>query len=146
MAQPLLLEGGGGEHAPSLTERITELEQQIQLLHAELAHTRKDCEKAILKLLSPLYKALRPAFGDLDPVAGLDEGSAEGKWEAIKPRLAPRMREAIDILLMQGSMKRTQLAAALKMDYSNCTKNVVGILLRQGWLVDNGGNLSLKEL
>lgn len=145
MSQPLLL--NGPEPSVDLSDRVSDLEQQVQLLHADLAHTRKDCEKAILKLLSPLYKALRPAFGDLDPVAGLDSNGAAGsKWEAIKPRLAPRMRDAIDILLMQGSMKRTQLAAALKMDYSNCTKNVVGILLRQGWIVDNGGNLSLKEL
>ncbi len=144
MPTPLLLEGGEPSHG--LSDRVLELEQQVQLLHAELAHTRRDCEKTILKLLSPLYRALRPAFGDSDPVHGLDGGEAQGKWEAIKQRLAPRMREAVDILLMQGSMKRTQLAAALKMDYSNCTKNVVGILLRQGWIVDNGGNLSLKEL
>lgn len=77
--------------------------------------------------------------------AGTGSGS-ENKWEVIKQRLAPRMREAVDILLMQGSMKRTQLAAALKLDYSNCTKNVVGVLVRQGWIVDNGGNLSLKDI
>lgn len=140
----LLLEAG--DASPSMADRVLELEQQIQFLHSELAHTRKDCEKTILRLLSPLYKALRPAFGDADPISGLDGDSSQAKWDAIKQRLAPRMREAVDILLMQGSMKRTQLAAALKMDYSNCTKNVVGILLRQGWIVDNGGNLSLKEL
>ena len=68
------------------------------------------------------------------------------KWDAIKVRLAPRLREAVDVLLLQGSMKRTQLAAALKMDYSNCTKNVVQVLKSQGWLVENNGNLSLRVL
>lgn len=150
MSNPLLLENNdrapASAHSTHLEERVSILEQEIESLRSELALTRKECERAILKMLSPLYKALRPIYGEADPIAGLDGGSNGSKWDAIKQRLAPRMREAVDILLMQGSMKRTQLAAALKMDYSNCTKNVVGILLRQGWLVDNGGNLSLKEL
>jgi hypothetical protein len=73
-------------------------------------------------------------------------GDSADKWAVIKSRLAPRLREAVDILLLQSSMKRTQLAAAMRMDYGNCAKNVVAVLVRQGWLVDNNGNLSLKEL
>jgi hypothetical protein len=48
--------------------------------------------------------------------------------------------------MLQGRMRRTQIASALKMDYSNCSKNVIGILVRQGWVVENGGDLSLKQL
>jgi hypothetical protein len=88
------------------------------------------------------YGAFKAAFGD----TAIITTEATDKWTSIKQRLAPRLREAVDILLLQGSMKRTQLAAALKMDYSNCTKNVVTVLKAQGWLVENNGNLSLKVL
>jgi hypothetical protein len=43
-------------------------------------------------------------------------------------------------------MRRTQLASAMKMDYSNCAKNVIAVLIRQGLIVERGGMLSLKEL
>ena len=94
-----------------------------------------------------LLHALQAAHGLIEGM-GLDGGggSGSGKWEVVKQRLSPRLREAVDIFLTQGHMKRTQLASAMRMDYSNCTKNVIAVLLRQGLLVDNGGQLSLKEL
>lgn len=142
----------------SLEEDNRDLQKQVAEARRELEVQRSESTRAVGELrrqLSPLYTALRMVFGEIDSVLPVDESAPtnqaaghgrEGKWDAIKQRMAPRLREAVDILLLQGSMKRTQLAAALKMDYSNCTKNVVGIMLRQGWLVDNGGNLSLKEL
>ena len=114
----------------------------VEMLRAEVAELRDELS-AIKSIMLRQYGAYRQAFGEQSTVVSSDGAD---KWNAIKQRLAPRQREAIEILLLQGSMKRTQLAAAMKMDYSNCTKNVVGILLRQGWLIDNGGNLSLKQL
>lgn len=141
----------------SLEEENRDLKEQVNMARRELESQRSDSLRAVAelrKILLPLHHGLKLVFGEIDAIAPNDgpamyRSAPDGngsKWDAIKQRLAPRMREAVDILLMQGSMKRTQLAAALKMDYSNCTKNVVGVLLRQGWLVDNGGNLSLKEL
>jgi DNA-binding transcriptional regulator YdaS (Cro superfamily) len=82
---------------------------------------------------------------DIDDLSSASE-TQSSKWDAIKKKLPPRHAEAIDILMLQGSMRRKQLAAALKMDYSNCSSNLIGPLLRQGWFVDNGGSLSLKDL
>ena len=135
-------------------------DQQIIELRAEVTRLRDDLlrvqqasvseKQAIASLrrnLEPFYQSLQRLFGVMDTVVGEAVAVAgNGKWGAIKSRLAPRLRDAIDILLVQKAMKRTQIASALRMDYSNCTKNVIGPLLRQGLLVESGGQLSLKEL
>jgi hypothetical protein len=145
MAQPLL-EGGVDDGS---AEIIAELREEVRQLTVELLVARKDNARAVAALrhqLEPWYKALQQLFGEMDKL-GVDAVTpASSQWEAVKQRLAPRLREAIDILLVQKAMKRTQLAAALRMDYSNCNKNVIGVLLRQGLMVDNGRELSLKEL
>jgi hypothetical protein len=106
--------------------------------------------KRLRNILAPLYSTLRLMFGEMEMVYSesiTPSGSANGgKWDFVKQRLSPRLREAIDILMLQGPMRRTQLAAAMHMDYSNCTKNVIGILMRQGLLVEDGKLVKLKEL
>ncbi len=114
---------------------------QMEMLRAEVSELRDELN-SIKSIMLRQYSAYRQAFGEQTVVSS----DSADKWNSIKQRLAPRMRDAVDILLLQGSMKRTQLASALRMDYSNCNKNVIGILLRQGWLIDNGGNLSLKQI
>jgi uncharacterized small protein (DUF1192 family) len=135
-----------------LKDRIAELESELEDARHEAAQAKGDAARATAKLrkqLSPLYSALKDVFGELDAIGGdtaPEPSGQQGKWEVVKQRLAPRLREAVDILLLQGTMRRTQMANALRMDYSNCTKNVIGVLIRQGWIVDNGGSLSLKQL
>jgi hypothetical protein len=134
MNQPLL----SGEYvetpdAPEVNE-IDMLRARVDEMQEELG--------MIKSILLRQYGAFKASFGDQ---AIMTADSAD-KWSAIKARLAPRLREAVEMLQLQGSMKRTQIAAALKMDYSNCTKNVIGVLKAQGWLVENNGNLSLKVL
>ena len=152
--KPLLLEGETGDLSVTrgladLRERVDGLESDVNLLRQQLEHSQKENYKIIARLLSPLYKSLKPIFGEIEEVSdspSAGSAPAKGVWDDIKQRLAPRLREAVDILILQKTMKRTQLASALRMHYSNCNKNVIGPLLRQGWLVDNGGNLSLKQL
>ena len=137
----------------SLEEENADLQRQVRDLQGELAQARRANGRAVAKLrhvTQPWLDALKDLHGELDAIGG-DElgGQAAGssdKWEAVKVKLAPRLREAIDLLLLQGTMRRTQIANALKMDYANCSKNVVGVLIRQGWVVDNGGQLSLRQL
>lgn len=153
MSNTLLLngevEGAGLEEIQRLNDRIEELEAELRLARLQAANAKRDAALAmgnLKKQLSPLYRALQMVFGELEAVGDdLPQGGG-GKWDVVKQRLAPRLREAVDLLLIQGSMKRTQMAAALKMDYSNCTKNVIGALLRQGLLTDDNGQLRLKEL
>lgn len=138
MAQPLL--EGQVEYLED--QDSISLKADLADLRSELNSLREEVE-FVKGIFRRQYGAFQKSFGD-DPV--VDTSDSGDKWAAIKNRLAPRLRQAIDILLLQGSLKRTQLASALKMDYSNCVKNVVQILIRQGLVIDNGGNLSLKKL
>jgi hypothetical protein len=143
MQNPLLLEGQY-EDIPE----VDPLQERIARLENKVAEMRQSIQReAVLLLLNVLNQAMRDVAAgkySIDAAPITDGGS--GKWEVIKSRLAPRLRECVDLLLIQKRMKRTQIAAALKMDYSNCTKNVIGALLRQGLLQDSNGEISLKEI
>jgi hypothetical protein len=133
------------EPGSDLGQRIDALEARISDLEAERQRIMRDAVVALLNLLGQSLRHVASGKIDLDTIeTSSDSGSS--KWEAIKKRLPPRQAEAIDIFLAQGSLKRTQLAAAMRMDYSNCTKNVIAVLVRQGLLIESGGQLSLKDL
>lgn len=133
----------------SLRRQLAQLDEALRLERIKTGAVEAGIRK-LKSATSPLFHALQMIHGEIDAM-GIDASSGTGsqgnaKWESIKQRLAPRLKEAIDIFLAQGSMNLTNLAAALKMDYSNCSKNVAGVLLRQGLLVKNGRELSLKDL
>lgn len=153
MANPLLPEYVGAEPAENkesaLEARVAELESDVASLRVQLRSVGQDTSKVIYRLLSPLYKALQPIFGELEDAGVVNTASTPNKsaaWESVKQRLQPRHREVIDVLLLQGQMARRQISSAIKMDYTNCNKNIIGPLLRQGWLVEVGGKIALKEL
>ena len=126
------------DHA--FADRVGDLEDRIAVLEEKLATVKRDAVVALLNMLSESMRHIASSKMDIPAQA------TNSKWDVIKNRLQPRLREAVDILLIQGPMKRTQLSAALKMDYSNCSKNVVAILLRQGLMIEVGGNLTLRQL
>ena len=144
-----LLEGEV-DNRDSIIERLRRENERLSEALQEERLKNRGVEAGIAafrKQTLPLLNALQAAHGLIDRM-GINggPGSDSSKWDLVKQRLSPRLREAVDIFLTQGRMKRTQLASAMRMDYSNCTKNVIAVLLRQGLLVDNGGQLSLKEL
>ena len=151
MPQPLLsghqeyVEDDAESALTQLSERLDELEGRIEKLEADRPSIQREAVVIVLKLLTESLRHVVSGKMDL-PNVSLSPSSGNERWEAIKSRLAPRLREAVDILILQGPMRRTQLAAALKMDYSNCSKNVVGVLLRQGIAIENGGHVTLKTL
>lgn len=119
---------------------------QLQQLRNQFQEFAQMCGARISELerqVAQIRQGLNHAGGDAVSIPTSDNAA---KWEQIKRRQPPRLQEAIDVLLLQGPLRRTQLANALKMDYSNCVKNVVGVLLRQGLLIDNGKELQLKQL
>lgn len=155
MSSPLLLEGRvdtRDQELVDLRRQLADLEDELVVARAEAKRARGQIERGVRLLreaTTPLFNGLKMIHGQMDdlvPDNGVTSPSGSDKWDAIKKRMTPRLAGAIDILLVQGGMRRTQLASAMKMDYSNCSKNVITILLRQGLLVDNGGELSLKEL
>jgi hypothetical protein len=117
----------GPDQIEVLSLRVSTLEDEVNVLKA---------------ILMRQYGAFKAAFGDQAIVTT----DASDKWTAIKSRMPPRHAQAVDVLLLQGSMKRTQIASALKMDYANCAKNVIQVLKAQGWIVEQNGSLSLKQL
>lgn len=139
------------EEIEQLRGEVERLQDELEVARMAAKNAEKQASRAVAALrqqLTPLYRGLQLLFGEMDKFVPESNSPAENgsKWDSIKARLAPRLREAIDLLQLQGQMKRTQLASALKMDYSNCTKNVVGVLKSQGWIVESGGNISLKQI
>ena len=137
-------------HLRAEVERLTD---ELEVARLEVRNARSQATRAVQALRQQtggLFQALKILHGEMDKVApdqpsGSSSNNDADKWTVIKQRLSPRLREAIDLLLLQGQMKRTQLASALKMDYSNCTKNVVGVLKAQGLMIEDNGYLSLKQ-
>ena len=155
MVQPLLNGSTEPEYVdePSLERQrldehgsqLRELEDRVAELESQLRYIEQRAVIALLQLFSTIMQDIAAKKYKIEMPSSSSTATGS-KWDAIKQRLQPRLRECVDLLLIQGHMKRTQIAAALKMDYSNCIKNVITILMRQGLLVDNGGELSLKEL
>lgn len=145
MAQPLL--EGNVEYVESVTDaeqRIDALESRISELEGAQHQVKRDAVVALLNLLGQALRQVASGKIDLETLETPSAGPS--KWEAIKKRLPPRQAEAIDIFLAQGSLRRTELAAAMKMNYTNCATNVIAVLVRQGLLLDRGGQLQLKDL
>lgn len=133
--QPLL--NSGQEYIAEAEVEVDPLED----LRVQVDDLREEVN-ALKTILMRQYGAFKASFGD----SAIVTPDSSNKWDAIKQRLAPRLREAVELLQLQGQMKRTQIASALKMDYSNCTKNVIGVLKAQGWLIEANGHISLKQL
>lgn len=151
MAQPLLSDGNqeyvdSGLSNAELSARVESLNERIEELEARIEQTKRLKQEAVVALLNLLSQSLKHVASGKFDLEEITSDAAPSKWEAIKKRLPPRQAEAIDIFLAQGALKRTQLAAAMRMDYSNCTKNVIAVLIRQGLLIESGGQLSLKQL
>jgi hypothetical protein len=137
------IEDRGPDIMEQLRLRISQLERRVESLESALDVTKRDAVVIVLNLLHQSLKHV--ASGKFD-ISQIESPAQHSKWDAIKKRLQPRLAEAIDVLLLQGEMRRTQLASAMKMDYSNCAKNVIAVLIRQGLIVERGGMLSLKGL
>lgn len=164
MPQPLLPEYlDSKQEAPEvkiaglseLEDRIDSVERDMKRLQLQMSALSQESLRTIARLLSPLYKSLKPIFGELEAVGveyiGMEAAvpastGKQSQWESVKQRLKPREREVIDVLLLQGQMGRTQIAAAIKMDYTHCRKTVIAPLISQGWLVESGGKIALKNL
>jgi hypothetical protein len=131
-----------------LAERIDSLEERIEELEAVIPQIKRDAVVIVLSLLTESLRHVASGKMDIPDVSHATSGSGQdARWDAIKARLRPRLKEAVDILLVQGPMRRTQLAAALKMDYTNCTKNVITVLVRQGIVIENAAReIQLKTL
>jgi hypothetical protein len=127
-------------------EEIRRLRQQTGVI--------EDGVRKLRGLLNPFHVFLGNVFGEMDAI-GITEGvgsvpsgnglpTENSKWEAVKRQNPGRIAEAIEILLHRASMNTSQLAAALHMNRSNCSANVVP-KLRQLGLIVGGRDFSLNR-
>src|ERR1017187_277576 len=142
-----LLESGTQEYMPAddSAERIEALEARIGELESILPKIKRDAIVIVLSLLTESLRHVASGKMDIPDVPPSSANmQANPKWDAVKQSLAPRLREAVDVFLLRGTMNNSQLAAALRLGRSNCSNNVIGELKRQGLLVKSGNDYSLK--
>lgn len=141
MSQPLL-NGVYVEAGSDVQDEITRLESRVTALENLMASVDRRAVIAVLNVLGAAMREVAAGKYDLSSPSDADDG----KWDQIKRGLEPREQKVIDVLLIQKAMSRKQIAAAVQMNYTNCVNNVIGPLVRKGWLVDQGGAIRLKEL
>lgn len=132
----------------TLRDQLHRLDEALRLERNRIASVEYGVRE-LRHILSPLYKALQKVFDELDSMDTAD-GSAtstgNSRWDAIKARNPGRIAQAIDVLLLHGSMNSSQLAAAMRMNRSNCSNNVVVKMKAMGLIVKNGNDISLRQL
>ena len=155
-SKPLLLEGQVDEDRRELVS----LRRELNLLRDEVADMRSAMmkfksdlfatSKATVRLLSPLYKALQPVFGDMEPIADLTDAPAmpvakSAVWDSWKSKLGASAAKVIDALLTHGELNTQQLAIAVGLHRT--TIPAIIYKLNQAGLIDkHGGKFSLKRL
>lgn len=130
----------------ALHDRVDGLESRIDELEALAPKIKRD---AVVMLLSLLTESLRHvASGKMDisePAANLQSSSS--KWDAIIQQYSGnRIGDVLKILLLHGPMNQNQIAAALRTDPSNMSKNIIPKVKALGLIVKNGNFWTLKEL
>ena len=164
------------EAVPAVDERddlIAALRADIRRMRTEILdanRARQDAEAAyeegtralsmLRQQLSPLYRALRAVFGELDaagivdasmsapasaPVGVSTEPRVAAVWDSWKSKLGGQCAKVIDVLLTHGEMNTTQLAIAVGTRRQNIP-NLIYKLNQAGLINKNGGRFALKAL
>ena len=148
-----------GEVVDENEQRIAELEDELNVLRAQLTQSQRASDRAVGELrrqLLPLYNALRAVFGEIDVLVGeaphqgsnmaspVDSRTAQ-VWTMWKSRLGGNTAKVIDALLLSGDLNTQQLAIATGMN-RNTIPNLIMKLNKAGLINKNGGRFSLKQL
>jgi hypothetical protein len=148
----LLLEGHvdtRDQEIATLTRRLAQIDEALRLERIKNAAIESGVRE-LRHVTRPLLGALQKIHGLCDEMgvteAGASPAGSNSKWAAIKQRNPGRIAEAIDTLLVHGSLNSSQLAAAMHIDRSNCSKNVIPKLVSMGLIRRDGRLLSLKEM
>jgi predicted nuclease with TOPRIM domain len=139
------------------------LEEELLSLRRELDDARIQNEKlerslrTLRKQLGPLHHALRAVFGEIELAVGEEEpapvasstsqpGASPSKWQAIRQKYSDsRIGDVVEILMLHGAMNQAQIAAALRTDASNVSKNIMPKIKALGLVVKNGDRWSLRD-
>lgn len=163
MAQPLALEGLVETKADRDSEELRQLRRENQRMDEELRNLRNELGqaqadketlergiRALRQQLSPLHRALRAVFGEIELAIGEEELSNGGgarpqtgsgtdpRWEHAKQNFPGVPSQIIDALLSQRELNLTQLAGYCRRDYSTI-KRAAQVLSKAGLLAKEGG-------
>lgn len=141
-SKPLILEGIAGD-PHSDHSAIQQLRKEKQRLEEEVLGLRREVddvnrqkeqmERTLRNLrgqLSPLHRALRAVFGEIELAVGEEEAtqtpspgapqtnSLDPRWESYKQNFPGSPARVIDALLTHKEMSIQQLSKLLRMDYS----------------------------
>jgi len=133
-----------------LRQENHELRQRLSEAERDVARARDEATSAVSALrqqLSPLYKALRMVFGEMDAIS--DEGasthSTNTVWEQWKQKLDKGSAKVIDALLTHKRMTRRQIAVATGYSPQNIS-NIISKLNKASLVTKDGDLISLRSL
>lgn len=141
-------------------EELERAEQKIDALEDELIRARANAQRSIGELrnhLTPLYRALRQVFGDMDAIGpsddapftvatGIPQNDRKLKvWESWKQKLSGKKADFIQALLDHGEMTSAQLKVATH-TASSTVPQIIHQLKDLGLIEKNNGKYSLKSL
>jgi hypothetical protein len=128
----------------------SQLESANQEIHSnrQFASMQAEGVQNLRAALSPLFLAMKRIFGEMER-SGFETFDPAPKntvvWDSWKQKLGGHTAKAIDVLMLHGSMNRTQLRIHLGCATGTVT-NVVAALNKAGIINKNGNEISLKTL
>lgn len=131
----------------SLRRNLDDAEANIQRLERTIENLRKT--------LNPIHRALRALFGEIELAVGEEDNiavapgvgpsmSVDPRWEHFKKQFPGVPATIIDALLIQGTMKMTNLAKLIGSHYET-TRKATYKLRDAGAVTLTGGSVSLKR-
>lgn len=137
------------EAAPVEEATLAEIERRLKRLESEVSGIKQAAMEAaqqgveimLRRMFAPLHKATSVMVGETKSGGASD---SEGKWEIIKQRIGPKLAEVIDLLLIQGPMSVSQIAAATRSS-GEAARQRMDKLRNQGLVDKNGTHFSLRQ-
>lgn len=125
-----------------LERRIKSLEDEVANLRQSVTRAAQEGVKVMLRqMFAPLHNATSVLVGEAKVTESAQQ--TNGKWEAIKQRVGPKLAEVIDLLMVQGPMTVSQIAAATRCS-GEAARQRMDKLRGQGLVEKNGAHFNLK--
>jgi FtsZ-binding cell division protein ZapB len=156
-------EGADSQALRELRAENRRLDEALRGVRSELGQAKADKEnlersiRALRNQLSPLHRYLRALFGEMELAVGEESNPAvplpaqtasvpKSKWQAIRERYSnSRVGDVIEMLMLHGAMNQSQLAAALRVDPSSVSKNIMPQVKALGLVVKDGDRWNLRD-
>lgn len=124
-----------------LERRIKSLEDEVANLRQSVTRAAQEGVKVMLRqMFAPLHSATSVLAGEAKVT---ESAQANGKWDAIKQRVGPKLAGVIDLLMVQGPMTVSQIAAATRCS-GKAARQRMDKLRGQGLVDKNGVHFNLK--